>query len=192
MAENDPHLKERYLFNPYQINKRGEYYRFITGGFLHAGFVHLAFNMITLYSFGGNCERVFSLIVGNEQLGGIIFLVFYLSAIVVSDMVSYMKFKDFSGYRALGASGAVSAVVFAIILLAPLNQLLFFVIPMPSFIFGGLYMFYTYYMSKHGQDNIGHDAHFFGALYGIVFMIFMRPQAFLDFFTQIAQWKGFF
>ncbi|TAE17399.1 MAG: rhomboid family intramembrane serine protease [Bacteroidetes bacterium] len=189
LAENDHYLKERYLFYPYQIKRRNEGYRFITGGFLHSGYMHLAFNMFTLYSFGRLAELMFQVILEHKHLGSLVYLLFYLSAIAVSSIVSYQKHQDNVGYRALGASGAVSAVVFAIILLMPLGNLRIFFVPMPAFIFGGLYLFYSYYMSQNSNDNIGHDAHFFGALYGLLFMFAMRPQALWDFFDQLSRWN---
>jgi len=190
LAEEDYRLKERYLFSPYQIKKRQEYYRFVTGGFLHGGYMHLAFNMITLYSFGHIIEHFFQALFQHNEIGSIVFALFYLSSIAAAGFPAYLKNKDNMLYKALGASGAVSAIVFAAILLDPLGELRILPIPfgIPAFIFGGLYMFYSFYMARNSNDNIGHDAHLFGAVFGIVFIIAIYPQSLQNFIAQVQMW----
>lgn len=192
LALSDNYMRERYLYYPYQIQKKGEYERFITGGFLHADFPHLLFNMLTLYVFGQHIELVFQEYWGHVQIGALFYAFFYLSAIVVAGLPAFYKNRYMVGYRALGASGAVSAVVFAFILLHPWTRLLIFFIPMPAVIYGGLYLWYSYYMSQNSQDNIGHDAHFFGGVYGIAFLIALNPAYLFEFFEKIAAWQTLF
>jgi len=169
-----PKIKEDLLFWPAEIVRRNQYYRFITGGFVHGDLVHLAFNMISLYSIGEFAEiRLFS----NQQVfgenGKLIYLFLYFSAIIVSVLPDYFKYRDTYVYRALGASGAVSAVVFAFIVLQPSMKLylMFIPIPLPAYVFGLIYLLVSVYLSRKGNDNIGHQAHFTGAVYGIVFTI---------------------
>ena len=118
-AWNNYSLMDRWIMNPYQIAKRGQYYRLITSGFLHADWGHLFFNMLSLYFFGGFIEQVFGMLFGTS--GPIYMIGFYLVAILVSDIPSFLKHRTDSGYNSLGASGCVSAIVFAGILFRPLT-----------------------------------------------------------------------
>lgn len=170
-----PSFFEKAMFRPFNIFHNKEYWRWVSGGFVHADYFHLAVNMITLYFFGRNLEFYFNDVF--QQLGGILFIVLYLSAIPISSMFSYYKHKNDFGYSAIGASGAVSAILFACILFDPFNTIqLYFFIEIPVWIFGILYLVYEYYMGKKQQDNIGHDAHFYGAVYGLVFTIIIYPN----------------
>ncbi len=159
---------ERFLFRPTLINDRKEYYRFLSSGFIHADWVHLGVNMYMLYVFGRFSEQMFLVLFGHTA-GKIAFLLFYLSAVVVSSIPSYLRHKDNYTYAALGASGATSALVFAYILYDPWQMFLF--PPVPAIIFGVLYLAYSSYMDRRGTDNIGHNQHFWGAVYGIVFVL---------------------
>jgi membrane associated rhomboid family serine protease len=192
IAFSDNYMKERYLYSPYQIQKRGEYYRFITGGFLHAHFPHLLFNMLGLYFFGRYIEVIFQIHWEHLQLGSLLYGLFYLSAIAVAGLPAYYNNRYFVGYRALGASGAVSAVIFSFILLNPWGGLEIFFIPMPAIVYGGLYLWYSYYMLHHGNDNIGHDAHFFGGVYGFGFLAAMNPTWLFEFFQKLLHWEVLF
>lgn len=167
-------IKEDLLFWPAEIARRNQYYRFITGGFVHGDLIHLAFNMISLYSLGEYAEkRLFSNPVLFGENGKLLYLLLYLSAIIVSVLPDYFSKKDNYAYRALGASGAVSAVIFAFIVLQPTMKLylLFIPIPVPAYIFGLVFLGISAYLSRKGHDNIGHLAHFSGAIYGILFTI---------------------
>lgn len=181
-AWNNASVLQGWMMNPYSIDKRREYWRFITSGFIHNDYAHLFFNMFTLYFFGRIVER---------QLGGTLFLVMYLAGIVASDVPTYLKHRNSPHYNSLGASGGVSAVVFSSILFAPLNplNLMFIPIDIPGFIFGGLYMFYSYYQANRGGDNINHDAHLYGALFGIVFSVIVVPGALVNFVQQVSTWR---
>lgn len=191
-AWNNPALMDRWIMNPYQIASRGQYYRLITSGFLHADWGHLFFNMFALYAFGGFMEQVFSQLLFGEG-GGLFFVGFYLIGILVSDLPSFLKHRNDPGYNSLGASGGVSAVLFAAILFRPLTPISLFFIPIgiPGFIFGALYLAYSYYEARRGYGNVNHDAHFYGALFGIVFMIVVYPAVLPQFFEQVAGWRLF-
>lgn len=173
MAFRDRLLFSKLLFRPYFIRKDREYYRFLSSGFIHADYMHLAINMYVLYIFGGGVEEYFLQIKGES--GRIIYLLFYLLAVVVSSVPSFEMRKHDVSYSSVGASGATSAIVFSSIIFAPWNKiyLMFIPIGIPAFIFGFIYLIYSYYMSKKGQDNIAHDVHFFGALFGVIFTLLL-------------------
>ena len=181
---------ERWILNPYQISHQGQYYRLLTSGFLHADWGHLLFNMLSLYFFGRFMEQVFGLLFGAS--GPVYLIGFYLLAILVSDIPSFLKHRNNPGYNSLGASGGVSAIVFAGILFSPLTDIcLYFTFCIPGFIFGVLYLGYSYYESRRGVSRVNHDAHFYGALFGVVFMILVYPPVLPRFFEQIAGWRLF-
>jgi membrane associated rhomboid family serine protease len=189
-AFNQPDIMRRFILNPYLVKSRGEYYRFITSGFLHKDHIHLIFNMITLYFFGQIIEQVFEAIFGSR--GSIYFIALYLLAIVVSDIPSYFKYRHNPSYSSLGASGGVSAIVFAFILFLPLEKInLYLFIPIPGFILGALYLIYSYYQGRKGADHINHDAHLYGALFGLIFCTILYPQAVQNFIDQLRNWRVF-
>jgi membrane associated rhomboid family serine protease len=182
-------LFHKLKFNAYYIKENGEWYRLFTGGFVHADWMHLGFNMFALWMFGKFVEPFFhELLQGDKTLGSLAYLAFYVAAIPMSSLFSYEKHKNDQWYNAVGASGAVSAVLFSFIVQAPFSELMIFPIPfaLPSIIFGALYLVYSWYMSRRGQDNIGHDAHFFGAIFGVLVTLICRPQLGLDLIDQIA------
>ena len=181
-----PELLYKFKFNAYSVWHDGEYYRMLSSGFVHAGWWHLIFNMLTLYFFGGLVEEAFVDLFGNSWGKGI-FLLFYLLGIIVSSVYDLIKYHDQEYYNAVGASGTVSAVLFASILIVPKMGIMFFFIPIPipGYIFGPLFMLYSYYvMSKQKDSYIGHAAHFFGAVFGILFMIFIYPPILVYFINQ--------
>jgi membrane associated rhomboid family serine protease len=178
-AFNNRTLYNDLILYPPAIN-RGQYYRFITSGFIHADIQHLLFNMLTLYFFGGVMEDFL-----NGELGKWAFLALYLGGIIISDIPSYLKNKNNPGYASLGASGGVSSVLFAFILLSPWSTIYVFILPVPAIIFGVLYMGYSIYMGKKGTDNVNHDAHLWGAIFGIVFILINMPQEVAGFIERI-------
>ncbi|MBO0929993.1 rhomboid family intramembrane serine protease [Fibrella aquatilis] len=184
-------LMDRWIMNPYAVANRGEYYRLVTSGFLHADYGHLFFNMFSFYTFGQALEGVFNALFGD--LGGVVFVLFYIAGIIISDIPTLLKYRDQSRYNSLGASGGVSSVIFAMILLAPFMplQLMFIPIPIPGFIFGLLYLGYSYYASRQGSSGINHDAHLYGALFGLVFMAAVYPAALPAFAEQLSAWRPF-
>jgi len=167
LALNNPTIMNRLILTPYWVERKNEYYRFITSGFIHADLKHLIFNMISLYFFGYVVEA---------WLGTGLYVLLYISAIVVSDIPTYLKHKHNSNYASLGASGAVSAVIFASILLHPINLILIYFIPMPAIVFGVLYLAYSYYMDKQSRDNVNHSAHLYGAVFGLAFVGILHPE----------------
>ena len=159
------------IFYPPAIRRR-QYYRFITHGFIHADAIHLAFNMLALYSFGQNLEKVFSFDCVFAGWGRLFFLLLYFSALIVASFPDYLKYKDSFHFKSLGASGAVSAVVFSMIIFFPQAKVSLFFIPgIPGYIFAILYLAISVYFDKRGGGNINHSAHFWGAAYGIVFTL---------------------
>lgn len=185
MAFSNETLMSKLIFNPYVIDKRKQYYRFITAGFIHADFFHLFFNMYALFLFGGIVENKLIDLFGINGIW--IYLLLYISALVMSSTFSYYKYKENPHYNALGASGAVSAVLFASIIIYPSMKLMIMPIPIPisSYILGPLYLTYSYYMGRNGKDNIGHDAHFFGAIWGIIFILILWHDAIPNFIAQV-------
>ncbi|MBQ9212993.1 MAG: rhomboid family intramembrane serine protease [Bacteroidales bacterium] len=173
-----PEWTDKYKFNAYLISHEKQYYRFFGYGFVHAGIWHLAFNMLTLYFFGGYLESAFSYVSESDKIGKIWFLILYITALPVSVLLDYFRHKNHSYYNAVGASGAVSAVLFAVIFFNPSIPInfMFIPIPIPGWLFGILYLAYCVYMDKKGIDNIGHSAHFMGAVYGLIFPVLTKPS----------------
>jgi membrane associated rhomboid family serine protease len=159
------------IFYPPAVAQNKQYYRFITCGFIHADIAHLAFNMISLYLFGELVERQFALIFGTG--GKLLYLLMYLLALAVCLLPTYFKNKNNQNYRSLGASGAVSAVVFAGLMISPYMKVGLFIIPpvIPGFVFGPLYLIISAWLDRKGGGNINHSAHIWGALFGVAFLI---------------------
>jgi membrane associated rhomboid family serine protease len=184
-ALNNPHLLERLKHYPYAVHRNREFYRFISSGFVHGSIPHLAINMFVLYQFGEVVENAFIQVFG-EGLGRINFFFLYILAIVFGDLPTYFKHKNNAYFASVGASGAVSAIIFASVLFYPwANLLLFFIIPCPAILAAFLYLIYSSWASKNQNDNIDHDAHFYGAIFGILFTILLRPAIFQYFTNQL-------
>ncbi|MES2516554.1 MAG: rhomboid family intramembrane serine protease [Bacteroidota bacterium] len=186
-AWNNYSIMHKWIMNPYSVQRNKEYYRFLTSGFLHADYGHLFFNMFSLYFFGRNIEYYFTFLFG-ESTGGILYAVLYLVGIIVANIPSYIDHKNDSGYNALGASGGVSAVIFSSILFAPTSNMYVYFIEMPAFVFAILYTAYSIYMSKRNLDNIGHSAHLYGAAFGVVFTLLLKPDLFSSCIAQITEY----
>lgn len=159
------------IFYPPAITNRNQWYRFITSGLIHADIMHLVFNMYSFYLFGDLVEKTFVQIFGES--GKVIYIVLYVVSLIVCLLPTYFKNQNNYHYRSLGASGAVSAVIFAGIFLYPTMGMGIFPIPfhIPGFVFGPLYLILSAYLAKKGHGNINHSAHIWGALFGIVFVI---------------------
>ena len=169
IAMNNQDVLSKTIMWPYGVKKYNQFYRFVTSGFIHADYMHLFFNMFTLFFFGKAVELYFS----HYGLGGnIAYLLLYFLGLIMSDLPTYFKQKDNYNYHCLGASGAVSAVVFAAIVFNPWSSIyLFGAIKLSAFVYAVLFIFYCIYMSKRNSDNINHDAHLWGALFGLGFTI---------------------
>jgi membrane associated rhomboid family serine protease len=170
-AFSNPKVMNDLIFYPPAVSNNNQYYRFITCGFIHADYGHLIFNLISLYFFGQFVENAFEFIFSNA--GKLLYLLMYVLALIASLLPTYFKNKDNQHYRSLGASGAVSAVIFAGILLDPLNKIYLMFIPVgiPGFVFGPVYLLISAWLDRKGTDNINHSAHIWGALFGIAFLI---------------------
>jgi membrane associated rhomboid family serine protease len=177
---------------PYAEAKRGEWYRWLSGGFLHGDYSHLIFNMLTLYFFGPRLEMYFDFIFPGTA--HIIFPLFYMLGVIAASSGTFVRYKDTPGFASIGASGATAAVLFACILFEPTIGIgLFFIpIPIPGFIFAVLYLWYSAHSSKRGGDNIDHLAHYFGAIFGFLFPLIFKPSLILFFFEQIKEWFSSF
>ncbi len=164
-------LLERLLLWPPAVARQHQYDRLVTHGFVHADWQHLLFNMITLYFFGRYVERIFA-----PYIGPFGFLLFYLSAILVAILPTWLRHRNDPGYRSLGASGAVSAVLFAFILVQPWTLIFVFFIPVPAIVYAVFYVGYSIWMDRRGGDNVNHSAHLWGAGYGVLFTVIMEPR----------------
>jgi membrane associated rhomboid family serine protease len=185
VAFNNPAIFEKYLFSSYAITHYKQYYRIFTHAFLHGDYIHLTFNMFALYSFGKMVEeQLFPYYFGPGK-ALIYYILLYVGGIVVSSIHDLIDYKDDTSYRSVGASGAVNAVIFSFILMEPKGMIGFFFIPMPAWIFGVLFLGYSWYMSKRRSDNIGHNAHFWGALYGFAFTLVLQPSLFSSFLNAM-------
>lgn len=170
-AFRSPKLAGDLIFDAYAVTNRKQYYRFITCGFVHADIGHLFFNMYAFYLFGKITEQEFDAIFGSS--GKLLYILMYVLALIVCLIPSYVRNRNNPEYRSLGASGAVSAVVFAFILFNPVQGigLVFIPVFLAGFLFGFLYLFVSYLLDRKGGGRINHSAHIWGALFGMIFLI---------------------
>jgi membrane associated rhomboid family serine protease len=189
-AYTRPELMRRFIFNPYQVNTNKERYRFLSSALLHGSFMHLLFNMISLYFFGVQVERFFGFIFGSW--GTLYFIALYVLSVIVSDIPTYFRQRHNPAYNSLGASGGVSAIVFAFILFLPTQNIcLYYFLCMPGFLLGAGFLVYSYINSRRAHSVINHEAHLYGALFGLVYCIVLYPQSVPAFFAQLSEWKLF-
>lgn len=173
MAFSNEALMGKLIFYPPAISEHGQWYRFFSCGLIHGDFGHLAFNMYAFYTFGVVVENSFGSIFGSG-FGKLLYALLYVSALLVCLLPTYAKNKDNYAYQSLGASGAVSAIVFVSILLMPTAEIGLIFIPffsLPSFVFGVIYLAITAWLDKRGSSRINHSAHLYGGLYGIAFLV---------------------
>ena len=186
-AFSNSSLFEKLRHHPYSEKHNKEYYRWLTSGFLHGSWMHLLINMYVFYEFGRHVEVMFIRYFGSP-MGSILFLVMYLLTIILADIPTFIKHQNNPRYAAIGASGGVSGILFAFILFSPWSMLgLYFIIPIPAIIFGVLYLWYESWAAKNSRDNIGHDAHFWGAIVGIVITSILIPSTLPNFFNDLIQ-----
>lgn len=179
LAWSRPRLLDRLIYWPPAV-ARGEWWRLLTHGFIHADGAHLAFNMITLFFFGTVMERVLA-----PRIGITGYVLFYLAGIVVAMLPGHFRHRTDKHYRSLGASGAVAAVLFAYILIAPWAMLLVFFVPVPAIVFAVVYVGYSLWAEHHAHDNINHGAHLWGAAWGVAFMLLLEPGLLARFIGEL-------
>jgi len=174
-----PKIVERSLFRPYWFLRKKQYETIVTSGFVHADLPHLIFNLVTFYFFAFQLEK---------QVGSARFAALYLIGLVVSDIGTYFKHRNDPEYASLGASGAISAVLFASIVYFPWQKLFIIPIPVPipAPLFAIGYVAYTWYSARHPKGRINHDAHLGGAIFGLVFVALTDVGA----YGNLLHWAG--
>ncbi|OGU59424.1 MAG: rhomboid family intramembrane serine protease [Ignavibacteria bacterium GWF2_33_9] len=163
-------LFDKFALDPYSISRGKKYPTILVSGFIHANLTHLLFNMLTFYFFAFNLCSI---------VGGKDFLIIYLTSLIIANLPSIVKHKNNPAYRSIGASGAISGVLFSFILFSPNSTLMIFPIPfpLPAYIFAVLYLIWSYFAAKQSGDFINHDAHFWGAIAGIIITILLIPDS---------------
>ena len=185
LALNDPTYFYKLSHHPFTEVRQKEYYRWITSGFIHNDYMHLGINMFVFYQFGGIVERVFTSVYG-DLTGRILYLALYIGAIVAGSIPTYFKHQNNESYAAVGASGGVAGIMFAYALFSPTSQILLYgIIPLYSIAWAVLYLVYEQWAGRRGGDNIGHDAHFYGAIFGFIATAVMSPRAIPHFISAI-------
>jgi membrane associated rhomboid family serine protease len=188
LAFNNKDLFEKFQLNPYLVYHKNQWYRLITHAFLHADYIHLIVNMIVLFSFGYSVENQFDIMAhrGAVSSAATHLLILYFLGMIIATSTTIIKHKDNYNYNSIGASGAVSAVVFASIFFSPKSTILVMgILPIPAILFGVLYLIYSQYKSRRGNDNVNHDAHFIGAVFGFIYPIIVEPSLFNYFINQL-------
>lgn len=182
-AFSNPDLYGKFMLNPYNVSRRHRVYTLITSGLIHADWMHLIFNMMTFFFFAFQLEGI---------IGSLNFGILYFVSMVAADIPSVIKHKNDIWYNSLGASGAISAVLFSYILFVPFSSMIIFPIPIPiwAIVFGPLYLVYCVYASRQARDHINHDAHFFGALAGLILTVLLVPGVIPHFIEQIQMKIG--
>lgn len=186
----NPELQYKLMMNPFSLINRRQYYRLVSSGFVHANWMHLGFNMFTFYFFGSLIEQLYTYMLGAN--GGLYYLGLYLLGIIISDIPSIVKYNSIPNYNSLGASGGVASVVFSSIMFLPTNPIcLYGIICIPGFILGVIYLIYSYYEGKRMSGNVNHDAHFIGAIFGVLYSIYLKPEVLMDFFSEVLSYRFF-
>ena len=175
----DHSIYGKFMLHPYSVSRGHKVWTVITSGLIHADWMHLFFNMFTFVAFAFTLERL---------MGSFLFGLLYILALILSDVPTIFKYKENFNYNSLGASGAISAVLFSFILFSPKSgiRILFIPFDIPAYIFGILYLVYCYYASRNSRDGINHDAHFFGALTGLIFTIIFVPGILQNFIAMLT------
>lgn len=186
-AFRNSQILERFILSPYAVVYKKQWWRVITHAFIHANWMHLIFNMIALWSFGVAVEQYFSMISKTPHTQ---FYLMYFGAIIFSSISDLVKKRNNPNYLSLGASGGVSAVIFAAIFFNPWHLIYIFFLPCPGIVFGILYLIYCSYQSKQGGvDHINHDAHFYGSIFGLIYPILIEPSALQHFVYELMNPK---
>lgn len=178
---NNSALFDKLSFRPYRIVHSNEWHRFITHGFVHADMMHLGVNMFTYWSFGTYIEQRFQ----ANGFGVGAYLALYFGGMIAASVSDLIKRKDDPHYVSIGASGAISAVLFTAIFFDPFAKILFFaIIPIPGILFGVLFLAYCQYMGKKTGEHVNHNAHFYGAVYGFIFPMLLHPSLIYSFLSN--------
>jgi membrane associated rhomboid family serine protease len=187
-AFSNESIMKKLQLNPYQIYHDKQGHRLITHGFIHADWIHLLVNMLVFFSFGSAIENRFEILAHKGIINNNIlhFFILYFGGMIIATISTLIKHKNNPEYNALGASGAVSAVVFTYIFFSPTNSLLLMgIVPIPAIIFGVLFLIYSQYMSRRSGGNVNHDAHFIGAVFGFIYPIMLKPNLIHYFISQV-------
>ncbi|MDO8999188.1 MAG: rhomboid family intramembrane serine protease [Bacteroidota bacterium] len=190
---NDRNAMNKYLFHPYSIYHNNEHYRFLTHAFIHGDYMHLAFNCLALYSFGLALEECYfgnPNVFENVKLGKLYYILLFTGGIYAASFTEYFRNKNNPDYSSLGASGAISSIMFCYIMISPLSQISLFFFPMQGWIAGILLLGVSYYLIRRKKtssysDNISHESHFWGALYGMAFILILKHEVLQNFINQI-------
>lgn len=179
LAFSNNDIYGKWMLHPYSVSRKENLYTLITSGLIHADWMHLFFNLFSFYAFAFQLE----VYMGHWQ-----FALMYTASLILSDLPTVVKYKDDYRYHSLGASGAVSAVIFGYILYSPFSTLRIIPIPIdiPAVVFGGLYLVYCHFASKHARDNVNHDAHFYGALSGLFITAILHPNVLQSFVHELS------
>jgi membrane associated rhomboid family serine protease len=182
IAFQNPGITERFMHIPYVEKRHKEYFRLVTHSFLHADFMHLLFNMLAMFTFGNQIEAVFKAIFDN---GVLMFGLLYFLGVIAAALPDYFKHQNNLGYRSLGASGGTSAIMFSYIIFAPWSLIYVYFIPVPAVIAGAGFLVYSSWAGRKGQDNVAHDAHFWGAVFGFLFTIALKYELYMEFIHKL-------
>lgn len=187
---NDKNAMKKYLFHPYSIYHNKEHYRFLTHAFIHGDFMHLAFNCLALYGFGTALENYFFPQLFGEKLGKLYYILLFTGGIYAASFTEYFRNKNNPDYSSLGASGAISSILFCYIMVSPLSKIYLFFFPMQGWVAGVLLLGVSYYLIRRKKtssytDNISHESHFWGALFGVAFILILKPMMLKHFIAQI-------
>ncbi|MDI9342088.1 MAG: rhomboid family intramembrane serine protease [Sediminibacterium sp.] len=190
-AFTDPKVMSKYLFSPYAIYHFKEHYRFLTHAFIHGDYIHLGFNLLALWGFGGELENVLlPLLYDDVKIGKLMYLILFTGGIYAASLTEYFRNRNNSSYASLGASGAISSIIFARILIYPKGTIGLFFIPLPGWFVGILLLGISYYLIRRKRnstytDTISHEAHFWGAIFGLLFVAVTKPAVISAFISQM-------
>lgn len=190
-AFEDQQLRSRLAHIPYLESRQKEYYRMISSGFVHGGWVHLGINMFVLWQFGEIVEKTFLVLFG-EAVGRINYLLLYVFGVIFANIATFIKHKDNQSFASVGASGAVSAILFSYLIFAPWQNIyLYGILPIPTIIAAVAYVAYSSWASKNRRDHVDHDAHLYGAIFGFLFTIVLKPDLFNFFLEKLMLGPSF-
>ena len=184
---SNPSIIEKYLFSPYRIKHYKQHYRFLSHAFFHTNFLHLFLNVWIFWSFGSILEEYNYPLLFGDKMSRIYYLILFTGGIYASSIAEYIRNKNNPQYASLGASGAIESVIFSFIIINPFQWLYFFFIPLPAWLLGLLFLAFSFYMSRKKMpgDIIGHEAHFWGGIFGIVFTFIIKPSLFFAYLDLI-------